>query len=159
MSDLLSITLRVNGAEKSLRIDPGETLLEVLRERLRLTGAKLGCGEGECGACTVLLDGEPVCSCLVLAAGADGATVETVEGLEDERGRLHPVQAALVSEGAVQCGFCTPGAVVSAAALLREKGRPSEERVREALAGNLCRCTGYARMVRAVVRAGEEGEK
>jgi len=150
----IPIELTVNGEAVALFVAPGRTLLEVLREDLRLTGTKCGCGQGECGACTVLLDGEPVTACLVLAAAADGSTVETVEGLS-VGGELHPVQEALIAEGAVQCGFCTPGVVMTTVALLREEAKPSEARIRESLAGNLCRCTGYARIVSAVERLGE----
>jgi carbon-monoxide dehydrogenase small subunit len=151
----VSIEITVNGRQVSLSVAPGATLLEVLREELRLTGTKSGCEEGECGACTVILDGEPVASCLVLAAAADGSTIETVEGLS-QGGELHPVQSALVAEGAVQCGFCTPGVVMSALALLRETSQPKEAQIRTALAGNLCRCTGYARIVKALEKVGEE---
>jgi carbon-monoxide dehydrogenase small subunit len=152
--------MTVNGRAVTVKVRaPGETLLEVLRSELHLTGAKAGCEMGECGACTVLLDGQPVTSCLVPALAAEGATIETIEGLSPEpagSAALHPVQAALVAEGAVQCGFCTPGVVLSAVALLRETPSPTEPQIREALAGNLCRCTGYARIIRAVNRAAEE---
>jgi carbon-monoxide dehydrogenase small subunit len=157
VSGEIAVSLTVNGVARVVRTAPGRTLLEVLRDDLRLTGTKAGCEAGECGACTVVLDGEPVTACLVPVAAADGATVETVEGLGDRRGRLHPVQEALVAAGGVQCGFCTPGVVVSSVALLRRNPRPTEREIREALAGNLCRCTGYARIVAAVGRAaGEE---
>jgi aerobic-type carbon monoxide dehydrogenase small subunit (CoxS/CutS family) len=155
-----SIAMTVNGRAVTVTVRaPGQTLLEVLRGELHLTGAKAGCEMGECGACTVLLDGQPVTSCLVPALAAEGATIETIEGLTPGQGSaLHPVQAAFVEEGAVQCGFCTPGVVLSAVALLRETPTPSEPQIREALAGNLCRCTGYARIIRAVNRAAEEEE-
>lgn len=154
MSRTLDIKLTVNGAARSVTIDPGRTLLEVLREELQLTGTKAGCEQGECGACTVLLDGEPVASCLVPAAAADGGSVETIEGLSAD-GELHRVQTELIAQGAVQCGFCTPGIAMSAVALLRENAKPTEGDIREALAGNLCRCTGYARIVKAVTVSAE----
>jgi carbon-monoxide dehydrogenase small subunit len=127
-------------------------LLQVLRNGLGLNGTKEGCGTGDCGACTVLLDGKPVNSCLVLAIDADGHEVTTVEGLEKE-GKLHPLQAAFVEEGAVQCGFCTPGMLMTAKGLLDENPHPSEGEIRRGIAGNLCRCTGYVRIVRAIQRA------
>jgi aerobic-type carbon monoxide dehydrogenase small subunit (CoxS/CutS family) len=128
------------------------TVLDLLRDRLDLPGAKYGCGEGVCGTCTVLLDGDPVRACLVLAARLDGRSLVTVEGLERE-GALHPLQEAFVREGAVQCGYCTPGMLLAAAALLAERPDPTEVEVREALAGNLCRCTGYAKIIAAVLSA------
>ena len=142
--------LRVNGRPASPG-DPGKRLLDFLREDLDLTGAKEGCGMGECGACTVLVDGEPVCSCLVLVGQVAGSDVVTAEGLA-ERG-LHPIQEAFVEAHASQCGFCTPGMIVSAAALLSRDQRPDEDAVRLALAGNLCRCTGYASILTAVRKA------
>ena len=150
------VRLTVNGARQSVEVDGPESLLHTLRERLGLPGSKNACEQGECGSCTVLLDGEPVCSCLVMAADADGADVVTVEGLAGPGGALHPVQQALLDAGAVQCGFCTPGIVVSAAHLLSANPRPTPDQVREALAGNLCRCTGYGAIVRALAApAGE----
>lgn len=154
----MSIEMTVNGRSVTLSVNPGQSLLEVLREDLSLTGTKAGCEMGECGACTVLLDGEPVVSCLVPAPAAAGSVIETIEGLGRDAPSLDPVQDSLVRHGAVQCGFCTPGVVMSAVALLREIRQPSEEEVREALAGNLCRCTGYARIVKAVAATGEEGQ-
>jgi aerobic-type carbon monoxide dehydrogenase small subunit (CoxS/CutS family) len=142
--------LRVNGRPVSSD-DPAKRLLDFIREDLDLTGAKEGCGMGECGACTVLVDGEPVCSCLVLVGQIAGTEVVTAEGLA-ERG-LHPVQEAFVEAHASQCGFCTPGMIVSAAGLLSRDPRPDEEAVRLALAGNLCRCTGYAAIFTALQRA------
>jgi carbon-monoxide dehydrogenase small subunit len=127
----------------------GESLLTALRDRLELFGSKNACEQGECGSCSVLLDGELVCSCLVLAAQADGHEVITVEGLADD-GELHPVQQAFADAGAVQCGFCTPGFVVAAAELLRRVPQPGEDEIREALSGNLCRCTGYQKILDAV---------
>jgi carbon-monoxide dehydrogenase small subunit len=131
-----------------MEVRPGETLLHVLRERLRLTGTKEGCGKGECGACTVLLDGKPVNSCLVLAFEVDGREVVTIEGLG--RGELHPLQRAFVEHGAVQCGFCTPGLILAAKALLDEDPDPDEAAIRRGIAGNLCRCTGYVKVVDAI---------
>ena len=146
------IRITVNGRSYALRVRPGETLLEVLRERLGLRGTKRGCEVGECGACTVLLDGKAVNSCLVLAAQADGANVLTVEGLSQGK-KLHPLQEAFLDAGAVQCGFCTPGALMSAFDLLRRNPEPTREEVQVALAGNLCRCTGYQTMIDAVLLA------
>ena len=158
MSGRLKVSFMVNGARRTVETDPGRTLLEVLREDLRLTGTKAGCQAGECGACTVLLDGEPVTSCLVPIGAVEGCSIETVEGLGRAGSSLHVIQQALVEEGAVQCGFCTPGIAVSSVALLRENPHPNELEIREALAGNLCRCTGYSRVGRAVERvAREEG--
>lgn len=152
----MMIRLTVNGSRQALEVDGPESLLHTLRERLGLPGSKNACEQGECGSCTVLLDGEPVCSCLVMAADADGADVVTVEGLAGPGGGLHPVQRALLDAGAVQCGFCTPGVVMSAAHLLSANPHPTPDEVREALAGNLCRCTGYGAIVRAL--AGPAGE-
>lgn len=151
----MTVHLTVNGERRSFEADGPESLLHALRERLGLPGSKNACEQGECGSCTVLLDGAPVCSCLVMAADADGADVVTVEGLAAPGGGLHPVQQALLDEGAVQCGFCTPGIVVSAAHLLSENPHPTADQVREALAGNLCRCTGYGAIVRALAAEGE----
>jgi aerobic carbon-monoxide dehydrogenase small subunit len=145
----LRIALRVNGVEAEADCWEGESLLFALREKLGYPGSKNACEQGECGSCSVLLDGTLVCACLVLAAQADGHDVVTVEGLSGE-GELHPVQAAFVEAGAVQCGFCTPGLVVAAADLLGRVGSPSEDEIREALSGNLCRCTGYAKIFDAV---------
>lgn len=144
-----TITVTVNGTSERLEIPSNMTLLQMLRERLALTGTKNGCEAGECGACTVLLDGEPVNSCMVLAAETDGREVLTVEGLAGD-GQLSPLQEAFVEHNAVQCGFCTPGMLVSATALLRRNPDPTEEEIKEALVGNLCRCTGYVRIVEAV---------
>ncbi len=152
----ITVHLIVNGTEYEIHTPPNRTLLDLLREDVGLTGAKDGCGgEGECGACTVLLDGRPVNACLVLAGQADQREVVTVEGLASEEG-LHPLQTAFVEEGAVQCGFCTPGAIMSAVGLLEKVPHPTEEQIRKALSGNLCRCTGYARMVSAVKDAAKE---
>lgn len=150
-----ALRFSVNKQPVEIAIEPHLTLLEVLRERLALMGAKEGCGTGECGACTVLLDGAPVPSCLVLAVEAEGCEVTTIEGLAAD-GELHPVQKAFIAHGGVQCGFCTPGMVLSAAALLARRPRPTEDEIRAALAGNQCRCTGYDKIVRAVQAAAEE---
>jgi len=144
---ILEIT--VNGERRELLVQPYQTLLETLREDLGLTGAKEGCGTGDCGCCTVILDGKPVTSCLVLALQADGKSIHTVEGLGDGES-LDPIQAAFVRHGALQCGFCIPGAVVMARALLDENPNPTEEEIRWGLAGNLCRCTGYTKWVEAI---------
>jgi carbon-monoxide dehydrogenase small subunit len=144
-----TITVTVNGEKEHLDVPSNLTLLQMLREKLALTGTKDGCSAGECGACTVLVDGEPVNSCVVLAVEIDGAEIITVEGLERD-GQLDRIQHSFVQEGAVQCGFCTPGMLISARSLLDRNPAPTEEDVREALVGNLCRCTGYTRIVRAV---------
>jgi carbon-monoxide dehydrogenase small subunit len=145
----MRIELRVNGEPRETDVWEGESLLFALRERLGLPGSKNACEQGECGSCSVLLDGTLVCACLVLAAQADGHEVTTVEGLAVD-GRLHRVQQAFVDAGAVQCGFCTPGLVVATAALLEERPQPTDDEIREALSGNLCRCTGYAKIFDAV---------
>jgi carbon-monoxide dehydrogenase small subunit len=132
------------------------TVIDLLRDGLALTGTKFGCGEGVCGTCTVLLDGEPVRACLVLAARLDGRAIVTVEGLERD-GRLHPLQEAFAREGGAQCGFCTPGMLLAATALLAERPAPTEHEVREALSGNLCRCTGYTKIITAVLAAAQAG--
>ena len=150
----MRISLTVNGARQDTDVWPGESLLYALRERLGLPGSKNACEQGECGSCSVLLDGVLACSCLVLAAQADGHEVVTVEGLAQD-GELHPVQRAFVDAGAVQCGFCTPGLVVAAADLLQRVPSPSDDEIREALSGNLCRCTGYGRILEAVRSAAE----
>ncbi len=150
------LTLVVNGEERHLLVPAHRTLLEVLREDLDLTGTKHGCELGECGACTVLLDGEPVLACLTLAVEATGRRVTTVEGLADGP-HLSPLQEAFRELGAAQCGYCTPGMLLSATALLARTPRPTREEIREALAGNLCRCTGYAKIVEAVAIAASRG--
>lgn len=146
------ITATINGELEEVMVPSNMTLLQMLRESLALTGTKNGCAAGECGACTVLLDGEPVNSCMVLAVECDGAEIITVEGLmQDEQ--LDPVQEAMIQSGGVQCGFCTPGVLISARALLDRNPNPSEEEIREALVGNLCRCTGYTRIIEGVHKA------
>ena len=142
------LTCTVNGEEHSVLADTRDTLLDLLRDRLGLTGTKEGCGNGNCGTCTVLLDGAPVNACLVLALEAPGRDIVTIEGLA--AGALHPLQQALVEQGGTQCGFCTPGIVMSAKALLDANPNPSEAQIRHAIAGNLCRCTGYGKIVEAI---------
>lgn len=148
----MNIEITVNGRERNFDVPPNTLLLNLLRERLDLTGSKYGCGIGECGACTVLLDGEPVLGCMTLAVDCDGKTVETIEGLGDGD-NLHPIQEAYLEEGAVQCGFCTPGFIMTTKALLHENPDPSEAEIREYLKGNACRCTGYVNIVKAVKSA------
>jgi carbon-monoxide dehydrogenase small subunit len=148
------ITLTVNGQPREIAVEPAWTLLETVREQLRLTGSKEGCGTGDCGACSMLVEGRLVTSCLMLAVQADGCEVTTIEGLATN-GSLHPVQAAFVQKGGVQCGFCTPGMIVAAASLLQRNPAPSLQEVREGLAGNLCRCTGYAKIYESVLAAAE----
>jgi carbon-monoxide dehydrogenase small subunit len=145
----MRVELRVNGEPAEAEVWEGESLLFALRERMGFPGSKNACEQGECGSCSVLLDGKLVCSCLVLAAQADGHDVVTVEGLAEE-GKLHRVQEAFAATGAVQCGFCTPGFIVAAADLLERSPDPSDDEIREALSGNLCRCTGYAKIFEAV---------
>ncbi len=146
---MIQVKLTVNGRARSFETEPQRTLLWALREQLELRGAKEGCGEGECGACTVLLDGKPVTSCIVLAASAEGAEVTTIEGLATD-GVLDPVQEMFIEHGAVQCGYCIPGMILSARALLDRDNSPTDEQIRVALAGNFCRCTGYTKIIDAV---------
>ena len=143
------ILLTVNGNDIEVQISAGDRLLDVLRNKLGLTGTKEGCGIGECGACTVLMDGKPVNSCLVPAFQAEGSVIETVEGL-DKSGNLHPLQEAFVENTAIQCGYCTPGMLMSALALLRENPGPTREEIKYAISGNLCRCTGYHQIIAAI---------
>jgi aerobic carbon-monoxide dehydrogenase small subunit len=148
------ISLNVNGQEYQLEVEPDELLVDALRDRLGLTGTKKGCGTGDCGACTVIMDGRPVTSCLVLAAAAEGRAIETVEGLA-HGDQLHALQQSFLDYGAVQCGFCTPGLLMMAKHILDHNPHPSEDEVRAGIAGNLCRCTGYAKVVQAIMVAGE----
>lgn len=148
------ITLSVNGTSYEVVIEPRQSLLQVLREELHLTGTKEGCSEGECGACTVLLDGKTVDSCLIFGLEAEGCQVTTIEGLGSDEG-LHPVQQAFVEHGGAQCGFCTPGMILAAKALLEQTPDPSAEEIRWGLSGNLCRCTGYVKIVEAVLAAAQ----
>ncbi len=149
------IQLTINGQPVEAAVEANRTLLQFLREDLGLTGTKHGCGLGDCGACTVILDGQPVNSCLVLAIQANGKEVLTIEGLA-ENGKLHPIQQAFVDKGAIQCGFCTPGMILSAKALLDSNPKPTEEDIRMAISGNLCRCTGYQKIVEAIGEAAEK---
>jgi carbon-monoxide dehydrogenase small subunit len=153
------VRFRVNGVEREAAVAPWRTLNDVLREDLRLTGTKKGCGDGDCGACTVLLDGRSVVSCLTLAVDADGGEIVTVEGLAKGRERLHAVQSSFIEKGAIQCGFCTPGMEMSAVDLLSRNPNPTEAEIRAALSGNLCRCTGYVKIVEAIRdAAGRRGQ-
>ena len=155
MSTGIHVTTTINGDAVEFVCSPGETLLDVLRNRLGLTGSKEGCGTGDCGACSVTVDGRLVCSCLVLGAEAEGSTVTTIEGLS-VNGALHPLQSKFIEHAALQCGVCTPGFLVAAKALLDRNPDPTEEEIRYALAGNLCRCTGYDKIVSAVSAAAKE---
>jgi len=155
MSNRTHVSLTLNGEDADFLCEPRQTLLEVLRDELDLTGTKEGCATGDCGACSVLLDGRVVCACLVLAVEAEGRSVTTVEGLADGE-RLHPLQRAFLEHAALQCGICTPGFLVAAKALLDRNPDPTEHEVRYELAGNLCRCTGYDKIVRAVLAAAAE---
>jgi len=156
------LRLHVNGEHMQVLVEPGKTLLEVLREDLALTGTKHGCELGECGACTVLRDGEPVLSCLVLALECEDAQIETVEGMA-VNGQLHPLQLAFAQHGGLQCGYCTPGMLMTARVLLENESKPTRSQIREALSGNLCRCTGYQQIIESVEQAaaviGEAGNK
>jgi carbon-monoxide dehydrogenase small subunit len=152
------IKLNVNGKQLRVPVKPTDTLVDVLRDTLGLTGTKKSCGEGDCGVCTVVVDGKAIHSCLTLAMDVQGRTITTIEGLEREDGTLHSLQEAFVENGAIQCGFCTPGMIMSAKALLDEVPNPAEEEVRQALSGNLCRCTGYVKIIQAVLEAsGKKG--
>jgi len=152
------INITVNNKPYQLSIPPWRTLLEVIREDLGLTGTKEGCGLGECGACTVIMEGKAVNSCLVLATEADGKQITTIEGLADGD-KLHPLQQAFVDHGGLQCGFCTPGMIMSAKALLDENPTPSEEEIKRGIAGNLCRCTGYTKIIESIKAAAENMEE
>ncbi|MEE8456986.1 MAG: (2Fe-2S)-binding protein [Acidimicrobiia bacterium] len=144
----MNVTITINGEERAFDVSGHESLLSALRNDLDLPGTKDACEQGECGSCTVIFDGESVCSCLVMAADADGSSVTTIEGLAPD-GNLHPIQEAMLAEGAVQCGFCTPGIVVAGSHLLDANPDPTESEIREALSGNICRCTGYGAILRA----------
>jgi len=151
----VKITVVVNQKEYKISTLPNRTLLDLLRDELKLTGTKNGCEAGECGACTVLMDGDPVNSCLILAVQANGHEIETIEGLSQE-GKLHLIQKAFIDNGAVQCGFCTPGMIMATKALLAKNPNPSREEIKKALEGNLCRCTGYLKIFQAVEQAARE---
>jgi aerobic-type carbon monoxide dehydrogenase small subunit (CoxS/CutS family) len=150
----MKVEFQLNGKPITLEVEPGRLLLHVLRQDLGLKGAKEGCGMGECGACTTILNGEAVLSCLIPIARVQGCSITTIEGLETEEG-LHPLQKAFVDHGAVQCGFCTPGMILSAKAALDKNASPSEQEIREAISGNLCRCTGYEKIVEAIQSVAE----
>ncbi len=151
------ITLTVNRERYEVLVEPRMTLLDVLRDELRLTGAKKGCNLGNCGSCTVLANGKPVLSCLLLAVEAQAKDITTIEGLA-KNGRLHPLQQAFIDCSALQCGFCTPGMILSAKALLDDNPKPTAEEVKEAISGNLCRCTGYATIIEAILKVAQTGE-
>jgi len=153
-ADMVSIVIEANGVPFRLRVKTSALLLDVLREGLGLKGTKRGCDQGQCGACTVLLDGRPVLSCILLAVQADGKKITTIEGMAGE-GKLHPLQDAFIAEGATQCGFCTPGMILSAKALLDQNSNPADDEIRLAISGNLCRCTGYAKIIRAIKKAAQ----
>jgi carbon-monoxide dehydrogenase small subunit len=148
------IILKVNGEEREVIVEPRQTLLEILRNDLGLTGTKEGCGNGNCGTCTVLLEGKPVSSCLVLAVETEGQEITTIEGLA-QNGKIHRIQQAFIEEGAIQCGFCSPGMILTVKALLDANPHPTEVQAKQAIAGNLCRCTGYDKIVRAILKLGQ----
>ena len=150
----LEVHYTINGRKHEAYIEPNRTLLDVVRDDLRLTGSKEGCGTGDCGACSMIVDGKLVTACLMLAPQADGAEITTIEGVA-ENGTLHPVQQAFLDKGAVQCGFCIPGMILAGKTLLDENPKPNEYEIREAIAGNLCRCTGYTKIVEAIAAAAE----
>ncbi|SDL21945.1 (2Fe-2S)-binding protein [Halarsenatibacter silvermanii] len=152
----MEISMIVNGEKRTVRAAPHQRLLDVLRQDLGLTGTKEGCGKGECGACTVIMNGKPVASCLVLAPQAEGAEIETVENLTADDGTLHPLQESFIEKGAVQCGFCIPGILMTAKNLLKTDDNPGREQIRRALAGNICRCTGYQKIIDAVEAAADK---
>lgn len=152
------VNLKINGEAYELNVKPNTLLLDLIRDEIGLTGTKRGCDTGECGACTVLIEGKSVNSCLVLAVEADGKNILTIEGLI-KNGKLHPIQEAFIEEGAVQCGFCTPGMILSAKALLDTNPNPKEEEIKKAIAGNLCRCTGYTKIIKAIISAAKKMKK
>ncbi|OYT15029.1 MAG: (2Fe-2S)-binding protein [Bacteroidetes bacterium 4572_77] len=147
---MFNLKINVNNKDYELKIDESMRLLDVLREELGLLGTKEGCGEGECGACTVIMDGRSVESCLILAAQCEGKKIITIEGLENENGELDDIQKSFLKHGAVQCGFCTPGMVMSAKALLDKNENPTEDEIKESISGNLCRCTGYSKIITSI---------
>jgi len=153
----MELNVTINGKRHKLDVDADKRLIDILRENLNLTGCKEGCGEGECGACTVIINDKPVNSCLTLAATIEGAVIETIEGLA-QNGSLSMLQRAFVEETAIQCGYCTPGMIMSSEALLRKNPNPSEADIKNALAGNICRCSGYTQIIRAIKRAAKERE-
>ena len=149
----MECTLNINGRSHTVSVRPDETLLDALRERLNLTGSKEGCGEGDCGACTVLLDDRPVATCVLLAPFAAGADIKTIEGLAPSEDELHPLQEAFIDQGGFQCGYCTPGMIMTAKALLDENPDPTEKEIKKFMEGNLCRCTSYFEIIRAIQQA------
>ena len=153
----VEIEFAVNGKKRSLSVKPNDLLINIIRNDLFLTGSKYGCGIGECGACTVLLNGEPVLSCLTLAAAVDGKEITTIEGLA-KGNELHPMQIAFLKNAAVQCGFCTPGMILTATALLKENPNPTEDEIRDYIRGNICRCTGYIQIVKAIKSCATEAQ-
>lgn len=155
MADLWSVHCKVNGKYVEVKVPPLTSLVELLRDYLNLKGTKIGCNEGECGACTVLMNGKPVNSCMVLAPQAEGAEIWTIEGITPQEG-LHPLQEAFLDVGAVQCGYCTPGFIVAGSALLRENPHPTREQILEGIEGNLCRCTGYQKIIDAIERCANQ---
>jgi carbon-monoxide dehydrogenase small subunit len=152
--EMKKISFILNNKQYELKVKPWQTLLELIREDLNLTGTKEGCGQGECGSCTVIMNGKTVNSCLVPAVEADGQEILTIEGLSDN-GRLHPIQEAFVSHSGMQCGFCTPGMIISAKALLDSKPHPTEAEIRESISGNFCRCTGYTKIIESISAAAD----
>ncbi len=148
------ISLEINDRVYDLPLDPRDLLVDVIRKKVGLTGTKKGCGQGDCGACTVLVDGKPILSCLTLAITCQGKKITTIEGLTGDTGELHPIQQAFVDYGAVQCGFCTPGMILTAKALLDRIARPTEEEIKRSISGNICRCTGYKKIIEAIEAAG-----
>lgn len=152
------ITLNVNGETHELAVYPWRTLLEVLREELKLTGAKKGCDKGDCGACTILMDGRAVLSCLMLAVSCQGREILTIEGLAENKDNLHPIQKAFVEKGAIQCGYCTPGMILTAKALLDDNPNPTRDQIKRGISGNLCRCTGYTKIIEAIETAAQQNQ-
>ena len=155
---MFEVTLKVNGEEYEVSVPPKETLLDVLRDRLGFLDVKCSCDEGECGACTVLLNGKAICSCLMLAVQAEGKAITTIKGIA-KFGELHPLQKNFIEYGAVQCGYCTPGIILTAKAFLDENPNPTEDEVRQAISGNLCRCTGYQQIVEAIMATAAKVQK
>jgi len=153
--DLMKLSFMLNGEATEIMVDPSDMLVDILRERLLLTGTKKGCGKGECGACTVIMDGAAVNSCMIPAMKAMGTTVQTIEGIGNPN-QLHPLQESFMDEGAIQCGFCTPGMIMSAKALLDSTPHPDGAQIKEAIAGNICRCTGYVKIEKAILSASEK---
>ena len=152
----MKVSLTINGEKRELDLEPYRTLLDVLRNEAGLTGTKKGCDVGDCGACTIIANGKPVCACLMLGVEAEGMNITTVEGLQQGHDKLHPLQEAFIDHGAAQCGFCTPGMIMMAKALLDENPKPTEDEVRFGIAGNICRCTGYTKIVEAILEVSKK---